>query len=380
MGPRCPRRIGPTPARRSRGNRWRATRGAGAGCRRCVPKDGHGAALTGGRQPRRLPRARTGGKRPGPRSRGAARARATASPRCPTASALNRAPGTLPGAVRTVTGTGGAGASGLRPLASAMRSEKRGGEGRRRRQHHEPLPQEGLDEPCGPPPSEDLERCAVCGAERLGQEASREVGLGMAQCHRESHAGCMPKVGWPGWKGSTMEYVDQEVSSAQRALCADIRRAHTAGFRSGRCSLEEPWGMPLAGASLAGPYTPGRAQRGGARCWKRRAMPAGAQSARARAGHTRSPPEAGASARGRPRCTRGNRAAWRPARHNRARGGRAHHGGGHDKGRGAKPPPWSSRPATASPGGRLSGASGTRRASRMALSLQSWITAAITPP
>ena len=32
-----------------------------------------------------------------------------------------------------------------------------------RRKPHEPLPQEGLDEPFGPPPEEYLSRCPVCG-------------------------------------------------------------------------------------------------------------------------------------------------------------------------------------------------------------------------
>jgi toxin ParE1/3/4 len=39
------------------------------------------------------------------------------------------------------------------------------GEGSRRCKHHEPLPQEGLDEPFGPPPEEYLYRCPVCGEE-----------------------------------------------------------------------------------------------------------------------------------------------------------------------------------------------------------------------
>lgn len=36
-----------------------------------------------------------------------------------------------------------------------------------RRKRHEPIPQEGLDVPCGPPPEEYLYRYPVCGDELL---------------------------------------------------------------------------------------------------------------------------------------------------------------------------------------------------------------------
>ena len=58
---------------------------------------------------------------------------------------------------------------------------------------------------------EYLYRCSVCGEEMLVNEAITEVGIGMAKCQREYHAGFMPKVGCPGWNGYTMEDVDQEV-------------------------------------------------------------------------------------------------------------------------------------------------------------------------
>ena len=76
-----------------------------------------------------------------------------------------------------------------------------------------------LDEPFGPPPEEYLYRCSVCGEEMLVNEAIIDVGIGMAKFQREYYAGFMPKVGCPGCNGYTMEYVDQETSSAQRALC-----------------------------------------------------------------------------------------------------------------------------------------------------------------
>ena len=50
-------------------------------------------------------------------------------------------------------------------------SWKQYGEESMRRKHHEPLPQEGLDEPFGPPPEECLYRCPVCDEEMLGFQA-----------------------------------------------------------------------------------------------------------------------------------------------------------------------------------------------------------------
>ena len=79
-----------------------------------------------------------------------------------------------------------------------------------RRKKYEPPPQEGLDEPFGPPPLEYLYRCSVCGEEMFVNEAIIDVGIGMATFQREYHAGFMPKVGCPGCNGYTMEYVEQE--------------------------------------------------------------------------------------------------------------------------------------------------------------------------
>ena len=45
----------------------------------------------------------------------------------------------------------------------------------------------------------------------LVNEAIIDVGIGMAKVQREYHTGFMPKVGYPGCNGYTMEYVDQEV-------------------------------------------------------------------------------------------------------------------------------------------------------------------------
>ena len=52
-----------------------------------------------------------------------------------------------------------------------------------RRKHHEPLPQEGLDEPFGPPPEAYRYRCPVCSEERLVNEAIMDVAIGAASCH-----------------------------------------------------------------------------------------------------------------------------------------------------------------------------------------------------
>ena len=68
-----------------------------------------------------------------------------------------------------------------------------------RRKNHEPPPQEGVDEPFGPPPIEYLYRCSVCGEEMLVNEAIIDVGIGMAKFQREYHAGFIPKVGCPEW-------------------------------------------------------------------------------------------------------------------------------------------------------------------------------------
>jgi hypothetical protein len=48
-------------------------------------------------------------------------------------------------------------------------------------------------------------RCAVCGTELQVNEAMIDVGIGMAKFQREYHEGFMPKIGWPGWNGYTME-------------------------------------------------------------------------------------------------------------------------------------------------------------------------------
>ena len=63
-----------------------------------------------------------------------------------------------------------------------------------RRKPHEPLPQEGLDEPFGPPPEEYLYRCPVCGEEMLVNEAIIDVAVGAGSIsqgidRRHAHAG-----------------------------------------------------------------------------------------------------------------------------------------------------------------------------------------------
>src|SRR5712692_10398840 len=50
-----------------------------------------------------------------------------------------------------------------------------------RRKHHEPIPQESLDEPFGPPPEGYHYRCPVCSEERLVNEAIIDVAIGTAQ-------------------------------------------------------------------------------------------------------------------------------------------------------------------------------------------------------
>jgi len=64
-------------------------------------------------------------------------------------------------------------------------SWEQSGEGSMRRKRHEPLPQEGLEVPCGPPPEEYLYRCPVCNAERLVKEASIAVAIGAARFRGE---------------------------------------------------------------------------------------------------------------------------------------------------------------------------------------------------
>jgi hypothetical protein len=91
-----------------------------------------------------------------------------------------------------------------------MTSGERSKEANRRCQRHEPPPPARVDEPCGPPPIASLERCSVCGAELLVNEALIAGGMGMAKCQQEYHAGLMPKVGCAGCHGYTREYVEQE--------------------------------------------------------------------------------------------------------------------------------------------------------------------------
>ena len=78
-----------------------------------------------------------------------------------------------------------------------------------RRKRHEPIPQEGLDVPFGPPPEEYLYRCPVCDAEMLVNEAIIDVAIGAAKL-RGAYQGGMPTIGCPGCNGETMEYVDPE--------------------------------------------------------------------------------------------------------------------------------------------------------------------------
>ena len=61
-----------------------------------------------------------------------------------------------------------------------------------RRKRHEPLPQEGLDVPFGPPPKY-LYRCPVCGDELLVNEAIIDAAIGMAKFRGEYQGGM------PGW-------------------------------------------------------------------------------------------------------------------------------------------------------------------------------------
>jgi hypothetical protein len=79
-----------------------------------------------------------------------------------------------------------------------------------RRKRHEPIPQEGLDVPFGPPLEEYLYRCPVCGDELLVNEAIIDAAIGMAK-FRGEYQGRMPTIGCSGCNGDTMEYVEQEV-------------------------------------------------------------------------------------------------------------------------------------------------------------------------
>jgi hypothetical protein len=90
-----------------------------------------------------------------------------------------------------------------------MMSWKQYGEGSMRRKPHEPLPQEGLDEPFGPPPEEYHYRCPVCGEEMLVNEAIIDVVVGAAK-FRGEYTGGMPTLGCPGCSGETMVYIEQE--------------------------------------------------------------------------------------------------------------------------------------------------------------------------
>jgi hypothetical protein len=55
---------------------------------------------------------------------------------------------------------------------------------------HAPLPQEGLDEPFGPPPEEYRSRCPVCNEEMLVNEAIIDVAVGAAKFRGESRGAC----------------------------------------------------------------------------------------------------------------------------------------------------------------------------------------------
>lgn len=74
---------------------------------------------------------------------------------------------------------------------------------------NEPQPREGIDIPFGPPPEEYLYRCAVCGEERLVNEAIIDVAVGAAT-FRGEYRGGMPTIGCPGCNGETMAYVEPE--------------------------------------------------------------------------------------------------------------------------------------------------------------------------
>jgi len=55
-----------------------------------------------------------------------------------------------------------------------------------RRKRHEPIPQEGLDVPFGPPPEEYLYRCPVCDEEMLVNEGDYSIFAGFWYGSREA--------------------------------------------------------------------------------------------------------------------------------------------------------------------------------------------------
>ena len=78
-----------------------------------------------------------------------------------------------------------------------------------RRKRYEPIPQEDLDVPFGPPPEEYRYRCAVCGEEMLVNEAIIDVAIGMAKVSGE-YAGGLPTIECPECNGETVTYVEPE--------------------------------------------------------------------------------------------------------------------------------------------------------------------------
>jgi hypothetical protein len=90
-----------------------------------------------------------------------------------------------------------------------MMSWKQEGEENMRRKRPEPLLQESVDEPCGPPPEADRYRCPVCHEEMVVNEAIIAVAVGAAKFRGEYTDG-MPSIGCPGCNGETMEYVKEE--------------------------------------------------------------------------------------------------------------------------------------------------------------------------
>jgi hypothetical protein len=61
-----------------------------------------------------------------------------------------------------------------------MMSWQQYGEDSMRRKRHAPIPLEGGDEPCSPPPEEYLYRCSVCSEEMLVNEAIIDVAISAA--------------------------------------------------------------------------------------------------------------------------------------------------------------------------------------------------------
>jgi len=74
-----------------------------------------------------------------------------------------------------------------------MMSWQQYGEESMRRKRPERLPQEGLDEPFGPPPEEYLHRCPVCREEMLVNEAIIDVAIGATK-FRGEYTGGMPRM------------------------------------------------------------------------------------------------------------------------------------------------------------------------------------------